>query len=162
MSVLCAAEDSQTGQLSVSQLVLLEHALDGHGHGQFGLLFHQGLVLGLVQAAHPAGVTAVVLLLQLLAGQNSLVGVDDDDIITAVDIGSVGDFILAAQQISGGNSSLAQGLACCIQDIPFAFDGSLGSQCCGHIRCLHYNDKYFDNYWAHAYNNHESCLTFIT
>ena len=68
-------------------------------HGDLGLLLHQQAVLGLLQAAHPAGVGAVVLLLHLVAGEDGLAGVDDDDVVTAVGMGGVGGLALATQQV---------------------------------------------------------------
>ena len=99
------------------------------------------LVLGLLEAADPTGVGAVVLLLELLAGEDSVLGVDDDDVIAAVDVGSIGGLELAAQKIGGNSSGLAEGLARRVKDIPFSFNGLLGKHCRGHI-CASKNIKY--------------------
>mgnify|MGYP000192492260 FL=1 len=72
-----------------------DHALDSVGHGLVAVLSHQGLVLGLLQAADPAGMSAMELLLQLLAGQDSLIAVDDDDVVTAVNVGGESGLVLA-------------------------------------------------------------------
>ena len=91
MDVLRAAENAQTGQLALGHGVLLQHAADSQAHGQLGLLLHQTSVVGLVQSTGVTGVSTIVLLLELLAGQDGLLGVDDDDEITAVDVGRVVD-----------------------------------------------------------------------
>ena len=53
---------------------------------------------------------AVVLLLELLAGEDGLFGVDDDDIVAAVHVGGVVDLQLAAEQVGRQSGGLAQGL----------------------------------------------------
>ena len=87
MVVLGTGEDAQALELPLGDGVLLQHAANGQTHRELGLLLHQGLVLGLLQAAGVTGVGTVVLLLQLLAGEDGVLGVDDDDVIAAVDMG---------------------------------------------------------------------------
>ena len=54
--------------------------------------------------------TAIILLLQLAAGENSLLDVDDDDVVAAVNVrGEIG-LQLAAQQVGGDDGGTAQGL----------------------------------------------------
>ena len=89
--------------------------------------------MGLLQAAGVTGVGTVVLLLQLLAGEDGVLGVDDDDVIAAVNVRSVIGFQLAAQQIGGERSGLAHGLAGCVKDVPLAGNGLLGEHGGGHI-----------------------------
>ena len=108
------------------------HAADGNAHSGFGLLLHQNAVLGLLQTADPAGVGPIDLLLRLVAGQDSLTCVDDDDVIAAVSMGSVGNLGLAAQQVSSPDSGLAQGLAGSIQDVPLALNVGLVRHKSGH------------------------------
>ena len=110
------------------------------------------LVLGLLKAANPTGVSAVVLLLQLLAGQNCVLSVDDDDIVTAVNMRSVVGLELAAKKVSGYCSGLAEGLACCVKDVPFAFNGFLGKHGCGHICASKKINNIFDNLTGRYYN----------
>ena len=52
----------------------------------------------LLQAADVLAVGDVELLLGLLAGQNSLIAIDDNNEIAAVHIGGIIDLLLAAQQ----------------------------------------------------------------
>ena len=75
---------------------------------------------------------AVVLLLHLVAGQGGLAGVDDDDVVSAVGVGGVGDFTLAAQQVGHDDGGLAQGLAGGINDVPLALNGGLVCHISGH------------------------------
>ena len=108
------------------------HAADSHTHSSLGLLLHQDAVLGLLQTADPTGVSPVNLLLGLLAGQDSLASVDDDDVVTAVSVGSVGNLGLAAQQVSSPNGGFAQGLTGSVQDVPLALDVGLVRHKSGH------------------------------
>ena len=78
----------------------------------------------------------VELLLGLLAGQNSLVAVDDDDEIAAVNIGGIIDLLLAAQQNSSLSSDVAQALAGSVEQIPLALDFSGLYESSAHIYFL--------------------------
>src|SRR5699024_6444180 len=75
VGVLCAAEHAKPLELPVGDRVLLQHAAHGQTHGQLGLLLHETVIAGLLQAAGIAGVSAVILLLKLLARQDRLLGV---------------------------------------------------------------------------------------
>ena len=130
--MLGAGEDAQTLELPLRDGVLLQHAADSQTHRKLGLLLHQDLVLGLFQAAGITGVGTVVLLLQLLAGEDGVLGVDDDDVVTAVNVGGVIGLELAAEQVGRESGGLAHGLAGCIKDIPFAGNGLLGKHGSGH------------------------------
>ena len=62
------------------------------------------------EAADPAGVAAVVLLLQLLAGQNSLLGVDDHDEVAAVGVGVNSGLCLPRSRVAAAAAVLPRGL----------------------------------------------------
>ena len=81
-----ASVDLGAQQGLTADAVLGQHALDSNLHSQLGLLSHQLLVLGLLQATNVAGVSAIVLVDQLVAGQDSLISVDDDDEVTAINM----------------------------------------------------------------------------
>ena len=99
-----------------------DHAAHGQLHSLGGALSHQGGVLGGLQVTDPAGVTLPLLLLQLVAGQDSLSAVDDDDVVTAIDVGGEGGLVLAAQQNSGLGSHTTQGFAGGVDDVPLTLD----------------------------------------
>ena len=130
--MLTAAINLQAGQRILADDVLGQHTADSQLHGQLGALAHQGAVLDFLQAADPAGVVAIVLLIQLLAGQNGLLSVDDDHAVAAVSVGGELGLMLAAQQGSGGGSGLAQGLVRSVQDIPLTLDVTLVGHKSGH------------------------------
>ena len=150
--MLGALVQVQTGQSVLAQGVLGQHALDGQLNGVVGAGSHHVAGLGLLQTADPAGHTVVLLLLGLLAGQNSLVGVDDDDVIAAVNVGGEVDLVLAAKQVSGGNSGTAQGLTGSVDHIPLALQGLLFQQSSGHYDFLQFGLKYFDILRCLKYN----------
>ena len=102
---------------------------------------------------YPAGDTVVDLLLGLLAGQNSLVGVDDDDIVSAINVGSEIDLVLAAQQVGSDHSGTAQRLTGCIDDVPLAHHGLLLGEGSGHMGSSNFLVKYFDIFVCLKYNS---------
>ena len=126
----------QAGQSLSTDGVGRDHALDSVGHGQIAVLSHQLAVLDLLQAADELAVGDVELLLGLLAGQDSLVAVDDDNIVTAINVGGVVNFLLAAQQNSSLSSDVAQALAGSVEQIPLALDLSGLYESSAHIYFL--------------------------
>src|SRR5262249_35146799 len=80
-----------------------------------------------LDAADEAGVVVIDLLLQLAAGQHDLLGVDDDDIVTAVDMGRVARLVLAAQPQRDDRGEAADDQALPIDHHPLLLDfGRLG------------------------------------
>ena len=132
MGMLSAGVDLETVDGVAAKGVLGEHALDGQLESEGGTLGHEGLVLDLFQTADPAGVTAVELLVQLAAGEDGLVGVDDDDEVAAVNVGGEIGLDLAAQDVGGDDSGAAQGLVRCVEDVPLALHVFFSDQGSGH------------------------------
>ena len=120
--MLSAGVDLETVDGVAAKGVLGEHALDGQLHRELGALLHERAILDVLQVADPAGVMIVVLVVELLAGENGLVNIHDDDEIAAVHVRGEVNLVLAAQQLGSGDSSAAQGLACCVEDVPFSLD----------------------------------------
>ena len=78
------------------------------------------------------------LLLHLLAGQDSLVAVDDDDMVTTVNVRSKGGLVLTAQDDSSLGSNAAEGFAGGVDHIPLAVSHFSGlSESRAHSRNLH-------------------------
>ena len=79
----------------------------------------------------------IELLFQLVAGQNCLVTVDDDYVITAVNVRCECGLVLTTQQVCSLCSDTAQRLAGSVQHIPLAiYFASLRHSCC-HSQFLH-------------------------
>ena len=132
MGMLITLVQMQAGHGITAQSVLGQHALNSQLHGVIRALLHHDASLGFLQTADPAGNAVVGLLLCLLAGQNSLVGVDDDDVVAAVNVRGEIDLVLATQQVSSDDSGTAQVLTGSIDIVPLALQGLLLQQSSGH------------------------------
>ena len=98
-------------------MIVRQHTLNCNEHCMLRSLFHQLAVGDLLEVTDPAGVPDLELLIELLAGQNSLTAVDDDDVIAAVNIRGEIDLVLAAQDCgslcSGSAGISVLGSRCC-------------------------------------------------
>ena len=72
-----------------------------------------------------ACVALPLFLCELVAGQNSVLAVDDNHMVAAVYIGSKGGLVLASEQHGSLSGNSAEGLACCVNYIPAAFNFGL-------------------------------------
>ena len=98
MRMLGAGIDAQVGHLAAAQRTARHHALDRLLDDPLGELARHDRAGGaFLDAADIAGVVVVDFLLQLVAGQQHLGGVDDDDVVAAIHMGRVGGLVLAAQ-----------------------------------------------------------------
>ena len=122
MLVVCAFENAASGQLLATQSAVRQHTLNSQFHGEVALLGHQGAILDFLQVADVAGVVLIQLLVQLVAGENGLIGVDDDDKIASIHMGGEDRLMLASQQGGSLSGYAAQGLVSSVDHIPFAFD----------------------------------------
>ena len=118
--MLGALVDMQAADLLSALGVAGEHSLDGDGHGFLRVVLHQVLVGDFLQVTDPAGVPAQELLLELLAGEDGFLRVDDDDEIAAVNVGGERGFVLAAEQVRSLGGDAAQGLVSGVQNVPLA------------------------------------------
>src|SRR5690606_28698475 len=69
-----------------------------------------------------AGVTVVGLFVALLAGEHHLVGVDDDNMVTAVNVRGVAWLVLAAQNVGDDRSHAADHQTFGIDQMPILVD----------------------------------------
>ena len=74
--MLSAGVNAKAGELIAAEAVLREHALDGKLHRKLGALVHELLILNFLESADPAGVMTVILLRQLVAGEDGFLRVD--------------------------------------------------------------------------------------
>src|SRR5690606_20775377 len=72
----------------------------------------------LLDAARVTGVPVVLLVGVLLAGEDDLVGVDDDDVVAVVDVGREGCLVLAAQAVSNEGSEATDNEAFGVDEDP--------------------------------------------
>ena len=115
-----------------TQTVLGQHALDDlhvqgvHTLAQVFLLLALGLQLGGGAEALATGIAGVANILvfgPLLAGHFALVGIDDDDVVTTVNMGSVVGFVLATEDLSHLRAQATQDLVGSINYHPFLLNG---------------------------------------
>jgi len=76
-----------------------------------------------LQVTDVAGEAMVLLVLQLLAGNSNLVGIDDDQVIAGVNMRGVNRLVLATQAASQLGGKTAQRLAGGVNEVPVALDG---------------------------------------
>ncbi len=120
MSVACV--NLEAGDCLVTDGVVREHTLYSELHCKLGTSLHKSAVLYFLQTTDVAGMVAIVLLSQLLAGQNSLGCVDNDYELTAINVGGEFRAMLAAKNVCSSNSGLTEGLTCSVNDVPFTLD----------------------------------------
>ena len=90
MAVVRITVDAAAGQCLAADGVIGDHALNSEHHRLLGVFCHQGLVLYFLQTAYIAGMMTIILLFQLAAGEDCLGSVDDDDMVTTVNVRSKG------------------------------------------------------------------------
>jgi hypothetical protein len=117
--VLRAGEHAQLGQHLGGDAVLREHSLDGvHDHELGALGAHLGHA-AVALAPDEAGEGHVLVLLLLLAREDDLLGVQDDDVVARVDVRRVGRLVAAADDVGQLDGEAAQHLPFGINEIPF-------------------------------------------
>ena len=108
MGMLGTGEDAQVAHLLAAQRATGDHALDRlFKHALRKTAFQYLGRRGFLDAAGIAGVLVIDLVGQLLAGELHLARVDDDDIVTAIDMGREAGLVLATQDICHGRSETA-------------------------------------------------------
>ena len=96
--MLGAGIDAQIAELHAAERSARNHALDrlfDHALGEPALEDRLGGAF--LDAADEAGVIVIDLVVTLAPGQHHMRGVDDDDVVAAIDMGRVGRKMLAAQ-----------------------------------------------------------------
>src|SRR5882757_4181788 len=97
--MLGAGVDLELAELLAAQTVARDHALDGLADDLLGPLLEQLAECPGANAARVSAVPPVALVLELLAGDHELLGVDDDDEVADVDVRRVGRLALAPQHV---------------------------------------------------------------
>ena len=105
-----------------AERVLRKHALDGmldHALRMLGHSLFEGFDL---QPTRKTAVTIILFGSCLVARQTDLVGIDDDDKVTRIDVRGVLRLVLALQDMSGLGGDAAENLISCIDQDPFALN----------------------------------------
>src|SRR5947209_16875207 len=93
-----AAVNAEVAHLDATERTTRDHALDGLLEHALGMLAFEDLARGaLLDVADIAGVLVIGLLLALATGEDRMLGVDDDDVVAAINVRGVGREVLAAQ-----------------------------------------------------------------
>src|SRR5690606_32175063 len=109
MRVLGTGVDAQVLHLATAERAARDHALDGLLDDALRKAALEDLASGaLLDAARVTGVPVVLLVGVLTAGQDDLVGVDDDDVVTVVDVRREGSFVLAAETVGDDGCQTAE------------------------------------------------------
>ena len=97
MLVVGSCINANLGEHLPAEGSLGHHAANGLIEKKFGLLCKKITIFGLLESAGIAGVMVVDLLIQLVAGHNDLISVDDDNVITAVNVRGVDGLVFATE-----------------------------------------------------------------
>ena len=108
MIMLCTCVNAEFLEHFCAERVLGKHALNCLVHCEFGFFRHQFLVLDFLESADVTGVIAIVLIFEFVARENDFVAVDYDNVVAAVDVGSVLWFIFALQDSSNLRSETTE------------------------------------------------------
>ena len=120
MVMLCTDVNAELFEHFCAEGVLGEHALDCLVHDEFGLFSHQFLVLDLFESADVTCVITIVFVLEFLASENDLFAVDYDNMVAAVDVGSVLGFVLPFKDRSNLRRKAAENHIGCVDNVPLA------------------------------------------
>lgn len=124
MRVFCACIDFQVAEKGRSEAVFGQHPFDCFFDEEGRFLSQVIGGGGIALTARIAGVAGVDLIGHLFPRETYFVCVDDDDVVTAVNVGSVAGFVLTAQDFGYLRSESAQRCVCRVDEVPL-FVGSL-------------------------------------
>ena len=110
-----------------TETVLRKHSLDGMLHDKGRLAIEHFFGRSETLATRITGMADVHLVGQFLSRETDLLGVDDDDVVTTVGVGSEIRFVLAAEDKSDAGSETTQHLIGRINNVPlFLCGGAIG------------------------------------
>ena len=114
----------QVAEDLVTKTILGEHTFDGMFEHCCGPLRHEGLDRNAALTSRITGVVNVFLLLHFVACKADLVGIDDDDIVTTVNVGGEVGLVLSAENDGNAGSKAAKNLIGGVDYQPLFGDGS--------------------------------------
>lgn len=130
MGVVGTIVDVHVLNESATQTIFGEHTFhdaDEEGvHAGLDVLverfLHQDLGSEFTLTAGITGIVQIDFVGELLAGEYNLVGVDDDDIVTALHVGAVGGFVFAAEEFGDFCAKTTENLVGGIDYNPLVID----------------------------------------
>jgi len=120
MRMRIAAINFQLSINGAAEPIVRNHAADGTFHQQFGMSRTSRADVLRFVPADEARKTHVSFLFFLLAAEANLVGVDYDDEIAGIDMGSEDRFFFPAQKVCSFDGDAAEGLITRVDDPPLA------------------------------------------
>ena len=135
--MFAACIDIQVTENLVTQAVLREHAADGVLDYCSRLAGEQFLGGGETLAARITGMANVHAVRKLLARKTNLVRIDDDDVVTTVNMRRIARLVLATEDKSDTGSQATQDLIRRIDNQPLFGDGTGVSRDGLVAKCVH-------------------------
>ena len=116
--VCFAFVDAQLACAACAELVLGKHAEDGFANDFFRARLHQAANGNFFEPAGEAAVMAINFLVDLVAGEADALGIDDDDVVAAIEMrGEIG-LVLTDQQAGDACREATEHLSIGIDDEP--------------------------------------------
>ena len=110
------------GENLSTEAVVRNHAFNSELYHSYRVIFQHIASFYIAVAAEVTGMTEIDFLSQFFAGQNNLICIDNDYVITGVHMRGKGRFVFTAQDFCNLCSQAAQSLISCVNNEPFAFD----------------------------------------
>ena len=128
--VLRSGEDVQVVDELVAETVFGEHSLDHFAEQTVSALFKHLRGSHFALSAGEACVAYIDAAVPLVACHTDFVGIDNDNIVTTIDIGCEIGFVLATKELGNLRAHAAEDLAVGINHNPFFMNGCLvGCHC---------------------------------
>src|SRR3546814_16270407 len=108
MGMVRAGVNAQVLELATAERAARDHALDGLLDDALReAAFDDGACGALLDAARITGVPVILLVGILVAGEDNLFRIDDDDVVAVLDVGGVGGLVLAEEAVcnDGGEAT---------------------------------------------------------
>ena len=132
LGIFCAGVNFEFTELSAAQTTMRKHTPNSTFDNAGGIAFTQFLGSGFFQTAAIAGIGLIDFAFIFFAGEDSFFSVDDDNISTGIDVGSIGRFVFAAESVGNFDSETADGGFGSVKEEMFSFDFSDFCQICFH------------------------------
>jgi hypothetical protein len=114
----------------VAKTILRKHSADGVFENALGMAGENLSGSGLTLTARITGVTLINLVGHFLPGEDDFLGIDDDNVVAAVDVRGEARLGLATEDVGNTGGQASYGLILGINEHPFLLDGVLvGGDC---------------------------------
>jgi hypothetical protein len=136
--MLVAGVDEELFVHLAAQAVFRQHAFDGPFDDRIRTTAQEVLGDLVLLSAGVAGEVDINFVFQFVTRKHNLVGVDDNDEVATVDVGSVVGFVLAPENCGNLGTHATDGLISTVHDVPVALNGSLVRVFGGEMQFAHF------------------------